>query len=99
VTMQIGSRARRRPTVRREVHFCRVDHCLAQVAPRYLMCWPHWRRVPRELQVAVEAAFVPGQERTKRFTRAYVEAAEVALAHVAALDAALGPPRKVVGWR
>lgn len=38
-----------RPTGRR----CPVAGCTAHAKPHQLMCWPHWRRVPKFLNRAV----------------------------------------------
>lgn len=50
------------------------------------MCARHWRMVPRALQQAVWAAYRPGQERTKTPSRAYLDAAKVAINAVAARE-------------
>ena len=34
-------------------HPCPVANSTAQAKDRQLMCWPHWRRVPRALNHAV----------------------------------------------
>jgi len=34
-------------------HPCPVANCTRQAKDRQLMCWPHWRRVPRVLNHAV----------------------------------------------
>lgn len=47
------------------------------------MCSPHWRKVPKELQKAVWANYVPGQEVLKRPTPEYVKVARMAIAAVA----------------
>lgn len=32
---------------------CAIPTCTAQAKPNQLMCWPHWRRVPKALNHAV----------------------------------------------
>lgn len=34
-------------------HPCRVPDCLKPAKDGQLMCWPHWRRVPRALNRAI----------------------------------------------
>lgn len=36
---------------------CPVRGCIAHAKPRQLMCWPHWRRVPKALNRAVFDTF------------------------------------------
>lgn len=36
---------------------CPVAGCTAHAKPRQLMCWPHWRRVPKALNRAVFDTF------------------------------------------
>jgi hypothetical protein len=38
-------------------HRCPVNGCEAQLPREILMCAPHWRMVPRDLQNAVNAAW------------------------------------------
>lgn len=52
------------------------------IPPRLLMCPGHWRRVPRYLQDRVWATYVPGQEARKDPSKAYLDAAEAAIAAV-----------------
>ena len=45
-----------------DTHACPIRGCTAFGLRRdYLMCWRHWRRVPRALQHAVYAAWNGGQ--------------------------------------
>lgn len=37
----------------RHANPCPVKGCLAGAKPGQLMCWPHWRRVPKGLNRAV----------------------------------------------
>ena len=36
---------------------CPVKGCTAHAKPGQLMCWPHWRRVPKALNRAVFETF------------------------------------------
>ena len=38
-------------------HPCPIAHCRRQAKDGQLMCWPHWRRVPRALNHAVFDTF------------------------------------------
>jgi hypothetical protein len=38
-------------------HVCPILRCTVRVSDRLLMCGPHWRLVPAELQRAVYAAY------------------------------------------
>lgn len=38
-------------------HPCPVKGCTAHAKPGQLMCWPHWRRVPKALNRAVFETF------------------------------------------
>lgn len=60
-------------------HLCHALRCHSPVDPARLMCLRHWRMVPRDLQRAVWAAYVPGQERRKDPSRAYLTAARAAI--------------------
>lgn len=64
-------------------HTCHARDCTKNVPPRMLMCAPHWRKVPSDLQDAVWATYVPGQEITKTPTREYLIAAKNAINAVA----------------
>lgn len=63
-------------------HYCHVKGCQKRVAPKFLMCAPHWRLVPQGLQRAVWRLYRPGQEITKDPTPEYLEAARAACAYV-----------------
>lgn len=63
-------------------HLCHAIGCSTPIEPFRLMCGPHWKRVPAELQTAVWAAYRHGQEVDKRPSPAYVEAAARAVAAV-----------------
>lgn len=64
-------------------HTCHAIGCERNVPPKLLMCRAHWRKVPAALQRAVWATYRRGQEDDKRPSRAYIEAANAAIASVA----------------
>lgn len=64
-------------------HACHAIGCNVQVPPRMLMCAKHWRMVPRDLQDAVWATYVEGQEIRKDPTDAYMDAQTNAVSAVA----------------
>jgi hypothetical protein len=64
-------------------HFCHARECDVKVAPKLLMCGPHWRKVPHRLRRAVWDTYVPGQEISKQPSGAYLRAAEAAIDAVA----------------
>ena len=65
------------------IHLCHAIGCNVQVRPQLLMCLKHWRLVPRDLQRAVWAAYVPGQEIRKDPTDEYLEVHRAAVEAVA----------------
>ena len=65
-------------------HTCHATGCTRVVPPSRLMCLPHWRAVPREIQARVWATYRPGQEVTKDPSPEYLEAAAEAVRAVAA---------------
>lgn len=67
-------------------HLCHARGCEKSVPPRMLMCLPHWRMVPRALQLRVWATYRPGQERTKDPSPEYVDAAMAAVNAVAEIE-------------
>lgn len=67
-------------------HTYHARDCRTPVEPAKLMCWPHWKMVPRNLQAAVWATCRPGQEVTKTPAREYLDAAQDAIDAVAAIE-------------
>lgn len=72
---------------------CPVKGCTAHAKPNQLMCWPHWKRVPKALNRAVFDTFAawrnaPGgsQERQDGHA-AYCQARKAAIAAVEAKEA------------
>jgi len=41
-------------------HPCRIPGCPRQAKDGQLMCWPHWRRVPRALNRAIFETWADG---------------------------------------
>lgn len=64
-------------------HTCHARGCETPVPPRMFMCRTHWRIVPKAMQDAIWAAYVPGQERRKDPTSEYLDAARAAIDFVA----------------
>lgn len=67
---------------------CPVKGCTAYAKPRQLMCWPHWRRVPKALNHAVFDTYEYWQRDPRHDTqRSYQEARDAAIAAVEAKEA------------
>lgn len=49
-------------------HSCSVPGCGRQIASKFLMCAPHWRCVPTDLQEKVYKAYDDYQDGTIRVT-------------------------------
>ena len=60
-------------------HTCHATGCPVPVPRRMLMCKRHWRMVPKPLQDAVWATYVPGQEQRRDPTPEYLAAARAAI--------------------
>lgn len=58
---------------------CTIPGCPVVIPRKYLMCRPHWRKVPETLQALVWSTYVPGQEDTRRMTAAYLVAGHLAI--------------------
>jgi hypothetical protein len=69
-------------------HHCHALGCEAPTKPEMLMCLKHWRMVPRGLQRRVWATYRPGQCDDKRPSEAWFQAANAAIAAVAAKECA-----------
>ena len=63
---------------------CPVSGCDALAKPGQLMCWPHWRRVPKSLNRAVFDTFA----NMRKEPAAYAQARKAAIAAVEAKEAA-----------
>ena len=64
-------------------HLCHAKGCQVEVPPKMLMCFRHWRMVPRDLQKLVWSYYRPGQEIDKRPSTEYLEVMEAAIDAVA----------------
>ena len=65
---------------------CPIKGCGANAKPNRLMCWPHWRRVPKALNHAVFDTY----RNIGRDPAAYAEARDAAIAAVEAKEVADG---------
>lgn len=65
-------------------HPCAIPNCDRPAKDGQLMCWPHWRRVPRALNYAVFDAF--RRTRTPGWARRYAEARDAAISAVVAKE-------------
>lgn len=64
-------------------HKCHAVGCRRAVPPELLMCLKHWRAVPKDVQRAVWRNYRPGQCDDKDPSQAWLEAADLAIVHVA----------------
>ena len=64
-------------------HTCHAEGCKIAVPPRMFMHIGHWRMLPRSMQRAIWAAYVPGQENRKDPSEEYLEAAHNAIEYIA----------------
>ena len=63
-------------------HTCHAMGCDRAVAPKFFMCRPHWRQVPRKWQRIIWALYRRGQEADKSPSKAYIFASRsVVLLH------------------
>ena len=72
-------------------HHCHAVPCKVQVPEKLLMCSPHWRKVPRDIQARVWATYRDGQEREKNPSLAWCQAADAAVASVATREGRPAP--------
>lgn len=64
-------------------HHCHARGCATQVKPELLMCWHHWKQVPKTIQQAVYLHYRVGQCDDKSPSREWFHAAEAAIGYVA----------------
>jgi hypothetical protein len=64
-------------------HECHAAGCSKEIPPRLLMCFRHWRMVPRKLQITIWNEYRSGQEVDKRPSLMYLVAQRAAVALVA----------------
>lgn len=67
-------------------HHCHATGCERNVRPEYLMCGPHWRRVPVAIQIRVLRTYRMGQCDDFNPSLEYCEAAKAAVIAVAELE-------------
>jgi len=63
-------------------HRCHAQGCAASVPPEMLMCKRHWFMVPPNIRRAVWSTYRDGQCNDKRPSRAWLSAADAAIAAV-----------------
>jgi hypothetical protein len=73
-------------------HTCHALGCSTYVHERLLMCYTHWRMVPRPLQTQVYSTYRPGQEVDKQPSAAYLRAQHAAIRVVATQEGVAIPP-------
>jgi len=56
---------------------CPVKDCTAHAKPGQLMCWPHWRRVPKILNHAVFETFATCRSEPEAYRKARSAAIDV----------------------
>ncbi|WP_197424214.1 hypothetical protein [Sphingomonas sp. CCH9-E2] len=72
---------------------CPIKGCTAHAKPNQLMCWPHWRRVPKALNRAVFETYADasgrelGGEALREASARYRQARDAAIAAVEAKEA------------
>ena len=59
-------------------HLCAARPCAARISTKYLMCFTHWRMVPRHQQTEVYAAYHSGTRKNTHPTDQYVAAVAAA---------------------
>lgn len=64
-------------------HTCHAKHCKVATPPTNLMCFTHWRMVPKPLKDLVWKHYRSGQEIDKAPSEAYLKAANDAIEAVA----------------
>lgn len=57
-------------------HKCHWPDCKVEVAPRLWGCNRHWFMLPIDLRGMIQRSYVPGQERTRQPSPAYIAAAK-----------------------
>jgi len=67
-------------------HTCYAQGCTTLIHPRQLMCFQHWRKVPKPLQKEVWKYYRQGQEEDKMLSKEHLIAARNAIKAVAAQE-------------
>lgn len=73
---------RAQPVDHSDPHTCHAEGCQRTVKPSLFMCREHWRMVPPALQQRIWRHFRPGQEKDKRASTQYLDAARESVAAV-----------------
>lgn len=71
-------------------HKCHAIGCKREIAPKFLMCPPHWRLVPKEIQREIWRRYRPGQEIDKRPSTEYIYCVREAQLAVQKIEASRG---------
>lgn len=64
-------------------HHCHARGCESAVKPELLMCWFHWKQIPKIIQQAVYLHYRPGQCDDKHPSKEWMEAADAAIGYIA----------------
>lgn len=67
-------------------HTCHAKKCKTAVKPELLMCYPHWKMVPKSLQDEVWKYYRVGQCNDKRPSKEWLKAANDAIDYVFKLE-------------
>lgn len=65
-------------------HPCAIPNCIRPAKDGQLMCWPHWRQVPRVLNYEVFDAF--RRPHTPGWAKRYGDARDAAISAVVAKE-------------
>ena len=60
-------------------HHCHAKKCKVPVKPELLMCYKHWKMVPKEIQNRVWKYYRPGQCDDKKPSKEWIDAANDAI--------------------
>jgi hypothetical protein len=71
---------------RTAAHHCHANGCATKTKPEMLMCFAHWKRVPRRLQQAVWRYYREGQCEDMSPSAEWHLAADAAIGAVAVLE-------------
>lgn len=63
----------------REAHRCHAKGCATKVKPEMLMCFKHWKMVPKKTQLKIWKHYRVGQCDDKRPSSEWLEAADEAI--------------------
>lgn len=63
-------------------HKCHADNCTNKIPPSKFMCAEHWALVDSKLKQRILDTYIEGQEKSKRPSRAYLQAAREAICDV-----------------